>query len=224
MGELTLPVVVGLLRDPVAANHFHHLAVLRLFQDPDDLFFRVAALAHRSSCPSERRMRLQAGPNLGGQVMSTAVRTSGGTSTTLVAGDALELGFTSTAIAPGKVRDLFLRVKGAYTTLPTSRAGGVALAGPAFDFALGSALPNPTTGAVAFSFTMAHEGPATIRVYDVAGRLVKTLLEGTAATGPHELTWDATDDRGRRVGAGVYFYRMDAGSWRSQRKVVFLER
>jgi hypothetical protein len=35
---------------------------------------------------------------------------------------------------------------------------------------------------------------------------------------------DAADDDGRRVGAGVYFYRMDTGSWRSQRKVVFLER
>jgi flagellar hook assembly protein FlgD len=53
--------------------------------------------------------------------------------------------------------------------------------------------------------------------------LVKTLINGTAAPGPHELTWDASDDGGRRVRAGVYSYRMDAGAWRSQRKVVFLE-
>jgi flagellar hook assembly protein FlgD len=77
---------------------------------------------------------------------------------------------------------------------------------------------------VNFSFTMATDRPALIRVYDVAGRLVRTLINGNAAAGPHELTWDASDDRGRRVGAGVYFYRMDAGAWRSQRKVVFLER
>jgi flagellar hook assembly protein FlgD len=71
---------------------------------------------------------------------------------------------------------------------------------------------------------MAKNGPASIRVYDVAGRLVKTLVSGTAEAGPHNITWDASDNGGRRVGAGVYFYRMDAGSWRSQRKVVFLER
>jgi hypothetical protein len=40
----------------------------------------------------------------------------------------------------------------------------------------------------------------------------------------HEAVWDATNDDGRRVAAGVYFYRMNAGAWQSQRKVVFLER
>jgi flagellar hook assembly protein FlgD len=83
---------------------------------------------------------------------------------------------------------------------------------------------NPSNGSVSFSFTMAKQGPASIRVYDVAGRLVKTLVSGTAEGGPHDIIWNATDDGGRRVDAGVYFYRIDAGSWRSQRKVVFLER
>jgi flagellar hook assembly protein FlgD len=92
-----------------------------------------------------------------------------------------------------------------------------------YQFALGAARPNPSLGSVSFSFEMAKQGPASIRVYDVAGRLVKTLMSGTAEAGPHDIVWNATDDGGRRVGAGVYFYRMDAGSWRSQRKVVFLE-
>jgi hypothetical protein len=47
-------------------------------------------------------------------------------------------------------------------------------------------------------------------------------VSGTAESGPHDIVWNATDDGGRRVGAGVRFYRMDAGSWQSQRKVVFL--
>ena len=99
----------------------------------------------------------------------------------------------------------------------TSATGG-------YRYALGAAHPNPSAGTMAFSFTMAKQGPASIRVYDVAGRLVRTLVDGSAEAGPHDIVWDASDNGGRRVGAGVYFYRMDAGSWRSQRKVVFLER
>jgi hypothetical protein len=50
------------------------------------------------------------------------------------------------------------------------------------------------------------------------------LVDGSAKAGPHDIVWDLSDNGGRRVGAGVYFYRMDASSWRSQRKVVFLKR
>jgi flagellar hook assembly protein FlgD len=82
---------------------------------------------------------------------------------------------------------------------------------------------NPSRGSVTIGYMLATESPAPIRVYDVAGRLVKTLVSGTGEAGPHEVVWDATSDHGRRVGAGVYFYKMTAGSWQSQRKVVFLE-
>lgn len=156
--------------------------------------------------------------------VSAAVGSSGGTSTTLVPGDALELGFTTTTVPSGRVRNLFLQAKGAYTTQTASRAGEVTLAGPTYEFALAPARPNPSSGSVNFSFTMAQQGPVSIRVYDVAGRLVRTLINGPAEPGPHDLVWNATDDGGRRVGAGVYFYRMVAGSWQSQRKVVFINR
>jgi hypothetical protein len=89
---------------------------------------------------------------------------------------------------------------------------------------LGLAWPNPAKERVTFSFTLAKDGPMVVRVFDVAGHLVKTLFSGIAEAGPHDIVWTATDDGGRRVGAGVYFYCMEAGSWRSQRKVVFLER
>jgi hypothetical protein len=95
---------------------------------------------------------------------------------------------------------------------------------PVWYFALGAARPNPSLSNVTIEYTLAQQIPVSIRVYDVAGRLVKTLVSGTGAPGPHDVTWNAADDHGRKVGAGVYFYRMDAGAWRSQRKMVFLER
>src|SRR5262249_19004045 len=144
-------------------------------------------------------------------------------------GDTLSLTFSGTPVPTGLVRDVFLTARGSYSApadaaASTDLASGTIAAAPTYVFALGAAHPNPTSETVSFSFTMAKEGPTSIPVYDVAGRLVKTLVSGSAEAGPHDIMWNATDDGGRRVGAGVYFYRMDAGSWRSQRKVVFLER
>jgi hypothetical protein len=124
-----------------------------------------------------------------------------------------------------------LAAEGRDWVLQPRTAADVTVIGPvvgvrprSYQLALGAAHPNPSSGSVSFSFTMAKQGPASIRVYDVAGRLVKTLVSGKVEAGPQNITWDASDDGGHRVGAGVYFYRMDVGTWRSQRKVVFLER
>ena len=102
------------------------------------------------------------------------------------------------------------------------QAGPDAAALPEFD--LGPAQPSPSAGSVRIRFTMGQRGPVSLRVYDLSGRLVRTLASGRVEAGPHEVVWDARDDGGRAVPAGVYFYKMAAGSWQSQRKVVFLER
>jgi flagellar hook assembly protein FlgD len=57
-----------------------------------------------------------------------------------------------------------------------------------------------------------------LRLYDVSGRLVRTLVRGPMAAGVHRATWDGRDDGGRSVGSGVYFVRYDAlGGVRTQR-------
>jgi len=105
----------------------------------------------------------------------------------------------------------------------TERAtGGVAK--PLNVLSLGPARPNPSRGTLTIGYSLAQASPVAIRIYNVAGKLVRTLVSGTGGAGPHEVVWDARDDGGRAVPAGVYFYKMLAGSWGSQRKVVFLER
>jgi flagellar hook assembly protein FlgD len=71
---------------------------------------------------------------------------------------------------------------------------------------------------------LAGDCEVSIRVYDVAGRLVRTAVSGTQSAGPHETVWDARSDGGSRVSRGVYFYRMQADDWVSQKKVVLLDR
>jgi hypothetical protein len=84
------------------------------------------------------------------------------------------------------------------------------------------AVPNPFNPATRLAFTLAGNAEAALRVYDLAGRLVKTLLdEAPLEAGRHEVTWDGTDDRGRAVAAGMYLYRLQAGAF-SETKMVAL--
>jgi hypothetical protein len=50
-----------------------------------------------------------------------------------------------------------------------------------------------------------------LRVYDVGGRRVRTLVDGVLAPDHYELEWDGRDDRGRAIAPGVYLYRLTAG-------------
>ncbi len=67
------------------------------------------------------------------------------------------------------------------------------------------------------------EGRASLVIYDLAGRRVKTLLEGHEAAGPHEVHWDLSTDRGARAGAGVYFYELRAAGARAVRRLILVE-
>ena len=91
-------------------------------------------------------------------------------------------------------------------TLSTSTAG-VGRGGYATLFdALG---PNPSPGTTHVQFSLARDSRVTVAVFDVAGRVVRSVDEGTLAAGPHAATWDATDATGARVHAGVYFVGLE---------------
>ena len=64
------------------------------------------------------------------------------------------------------------------------------------EFRLGEFQPNPFGNATAVRFTVPQTGPVTLRVYDLAGRAVKTLVDGTVTAGEHASNWDARDETG----------------------------
>ncbi len=63
----------------------------------------------------------------------------------------------------------------------------------------------------------------TLSVYDIAGRLVRTLLQEPRGAGYHDVLWTGTDDQGRPVGTGIYFLRIRAGSWSEVKKVMLVK-
>lgn len=90
---------------------------------------------------------------------------------------------------------------------------------PAMAFAPPS--PNPARSLARFAFTLPRAGAVRLELLDAQGRRVRTLLDGDAVAGLHELAWDLRDERGGAVAAGLYFARLaHAGVAETRRFVV----
>jgi hypothetical protein len=88
---------------------------------------------------------------------------------------------------------------------------------------LGMISPNPFTGATTISYSVPAASHVSVTIYNVEGRLVRTVLDGEVAAGVHSVTWDGADAAGRRLARGIYFCRMTAGDYSGTRKIVMLE-
>ena len=73
---------------------------------------------------------------------------------------------------------------------------------------LHAASPNPFNPRTQISFDLAVDGRAQLVVYDLAGRVVRVLVDRPLRAGPHEFIWDGIDRTGRRVASGVYLYAL----------------
>ena len=87
---------------------------------------------------------------------------------------------------------------------------------------LGRAHPNPFNPSTTIEFALAQDGPTRLEVFDLNGRLVRTLVNESLAAGNHGVTWNGNDRAGRTVASGAYFYRLTAadGSVQSGRRVL----
>jgi serine protease AprX len=80
-------------------------------------------------------------------------------------------------------------------------------------YALGQNYPNPFNPGTKIEFLLPEAASITLKVYDVLGREVRVILEGAyspTSTTPFQAIWDGTDNAGRRMSSGVYFYRLQA--------------
>jgi hypothetical protein len=91
-------------------------------------------------------------------------------------------------------------------------------------FALSQNKPNPfnPTTIIQYAILGDKEVFVCLKIYDSRGTLVRTLVNGAHNPGLYSATWNATDDAGRRISSGIYFYRLDAGSLTQTRKMLFL--
>jgi len=83
--------------------------------------------------------------------------------------------------------------------------------------------PNPFNPVTTIAFTLKAKGPVSLRIYDVSGRLVRTLVDDVCEAGRYEITWDGRNDGGRGVASGIYFCRMAAAEFERTEKMVLLK-
>jgi hypothetical protein len=122
--------------------------------------------------------------------------------------------------------DLMANIMAYFAKEPTGPGTGTE-GGETFVTRLSHARPNPFNPRTTFEYTLAGKSNLTIRVIDLAGRVVRTLLAGERGPGEHAVVWDGTTDSGKHAASGVYFVRMegtgDAGRFSETGKAVMLK-
>jgi len=132
--------------------------------------------------------------------------------------------------APSDAGSGTVRIQGVIAGTSEGLAAGISLFNPTFGVdpeistapALLAAHPNPTSGQTEIGFTLPADGRAALRVYDVAGRLVRTLAEGPMAAGVHRARWDGLDTRGRAARSGVYFAKLEFGKTLRSERILLM--
>lgn len=85
-------------------------------------------------------------------------------------------------------------------------------------FALAQNFPNPFNPTTQISFVLPKAGTTTLKVYDLLGRAVTTLVNRTMPAGNHTASFDAS-----ALASGVYFYRLESGTFSATKKLVLLK-
>jgi len=86
-----------------------------------------------------------------------------------------------------------------------------------------SSRPNPFSQSTTISYEQPLSGHAALKVYDLSGRLVRTLVVGDHMKGTHAVVWDGRDSAGQKTPEGLYFLRLQSGNLVSAAKTVFLQ-
>lgn len=83
--------------------------------------------------------------------------------------------------------------------------------------------PNPFSPETRIAFDLPAAGRAELRIYDVSGRLIRTLVDEKRPAGPHSVRWDGRDETGRALSSGVYFYSLTAPGVDENRRMILVK-
>ena len=91
------------------------------------------------------------------------------------------------------------------------------------EFALYQNYPNPFNPVTSLRYDLPEDGLVNITIYDMMGRVVKTLVNSSQTAGYKSIRWNATNDRNEPVSAGLYLYMIQAREFRKTKKMVLLK-
>jgi hypothetical protein len=88
-------------------------------------------------------------------------------------------------------------------------------------FELKQNYPNPFNPTTSIEYSLPEQSYVTVKVYNVLGKEIKTLVDGYKDSGNYKVVWDGRDMQGRSVSSGIYFYQMMARDFRDVKRVIF---
>ncbi|MBD3217041.1 MAG: T9SS type A sorting domain-containing protein, partial [candidate division Zixibacteria bacterium] len=83
--------------------------------------------------------------------------------------------------------------------------------------------PNPFNPETEIAYSLPEETHVNIKVYNIAGQVVSTLVDKVMPAGKHKVNWNGTNQSGARVASGVYFYRMETSSFQKTQKMILVK-
>ena len=116
--------------------------------------------------------------------------------------------------------DVAAEINGHPLTIGINTSSADDIVTPALPLALNQNHPNPFNPDTNISFSMPETAPVSLKIFNLKGQVVKTLVSGIMAQGQHRVSWNGLDDSGQYVASGMYFYRLEYDGKTLTRKMV----
>ena len=91
------------------------------------------------------------------------------------------------------------------------------------EYNLSDAYPNPFNPSTTFSFSVPVEGNISLNIYDMSGRLIRSLVDGMLDQGYHNMVWNGLDNNGQAVSSGLYIYSLQGDDVSITKKMVMMK-
>lgn len=91
------------------------------------------------------------------------------------------------------------------------------------EFSLAQNYPNPFNPTTEISFSLPQAAPANLSIYNINGQRVATLIDNELPAGEHIVEWDGRNNHSESVATGIYFYRLQAGTFNETRKMLMVK-
>ena len=90
-------------------------------------------------------------------------------------------------------------------------------------FYLAQNSPNPFNSATEIEYFIPENADVSIEVYDLRGKKVKQLVNEFQTAGTYSVNWNSTDEKGNPMPTGSYFYKIKAGEYETQKRMLFIK-
>ncbi|MBN1349250.1 T9SS type A sorting domain-containing protein, partial [candidate division KSB1 bacterium] len=92
-----------------------------------------------------------------------------------------------------------------------------------YQFKLAQNYPNPFNAATRIHFQLPNADNVTLKIYNVQGQLVRTLIDKNMPAGAHQVRWDGKDHSNHSISTGVYIFTLRSGEYISSKKMALIQ-